>query len=96
MIQGGGVLAGQRILSGDAVRQMTSKQTGDLPQAYGFGFDLNRGLIGHGGTFGTYSNLDATRRFISIFLIQYGGPPADLKNFMAPFRAAAAELCAGK
>ena len=96
MIQNGGVFAGHRLLSEEAVRQMTSRQTGDLPQAYGFGFDVSRGLVGHGGTFGTNSSLDPTRRFISIFLIQYAGPPADLKKFLAPFRGAAAELCAVK
>ena len=96
MILNGGVFAGRRLLSEQAVRQMTSKQTGDLPQAYGFGFDVSRGLVGHGGTFGTVSSLDATRRFISIFLIQYGGPPADLKNFLPAFRAVAAELCVAK
>lgn len=94
MILNGGVFAGRRILSEQAVRQMTSKQTGDLPQAYGFGFDVTRGVIGHGGTYGTQSSLDATRRFISIFLIQYAGPPADLKSFLPAFRRAAAELCA--
>ena len=39
---------------------------------------------------------DPRRRFISIFLIQYAGPPADLKNFLPAFRAVAAELCAAK
>jgi hypothetical protein len=37
-----------------------------------------------------------TRRFITIFLVQYAGPPADRANFLAPFRKAAAERCAGK
>lgn len=96
MIQNGGVFNGQRVLSEEAVRQMTSKQTGDLPQAYGFGFDVNHGLVGHGGTFGTVSSLDATRRFISIFLVQYAGPPADLKNVIPAFRTAAAGLCTPK
>jgi len=91
MIANNGVFAGRRILSEEAVRQMTTKQTGDLPQAYGFGFDVTRG-VGHGGTFGTVSSLDATRRFISVFLIQYAGPPANLKNFLAAFRKVAAEM----
>lgn len=95
MIQSGGVFAGRRILSEQAVQQMTSKQTGDLPQAYGFGFDVTRG-VGHGGTFGTVSSLDATRRFISIFLVQYAGPPADLTKVFTPFRKAAAELCSAR
>ncbi|MCX6900283.1 MAG: serine hydrolase [Verrucomicrobia bacterium] len=93
MILNGGVFAGRRILSEQAVRQMTSKQTGDLPQAYGFGFDVTRGIIGHGGTFGTHSSFDATRRFISIFLIQYAGPPADMKRFLSAFHDAARATC---
>jgi CubicO group peptidase (beta-lactamase class C family) len=94
MILDGGSFAGRRLLAEETVRQMTCRQTGDLPQAYGFGFDVSRGMVGHGGTFGTVSSLDATRRFISIFLVQYAGPPADLKDFLAAFRAAAADLCA--
>jgi len=95
MILNGGVFAGRRILSEQAVWLMTCKQTGDLPQAYGFGFDVTRGIIGHGGTFGTHSSFDATRRFISIFLIQYAGPPADMKRFLSAFHDAARATCSG-
>ena len=88
MILGGGVFNGQRILSEQAVHQMTTKQTGDLPQPYGFGFDTNKGRIGHGGTFGTLSAIDSDHRLISIFMIQYGGGSAKLNQFFGAFRKA--------
>ena len=81
-----GVCAGQRILSDEAVRQMTTKQTGDLPQNYGFGFDTGGGQVGHGGTFGTVSSIDRDHRLITIFMIQYAGPATDLNKFVPVFR----------
>ena len=89
MILNGGVFAGRRILSEEAVRQMTSKQTGDLPQNYGFGFDTGGGRVGHGGTFGTVSSLDRASGRITIFMIQHAGPPAVLNSFLPVFRKAA-------
>ncbi|MEI7730058.1 MAG: serine hydrolase domain-containing protein [Verrucomicrobiota bacterium] len=91
MILNGGVFAGQRILSEQAVRQMTSKQTGNLPQSYGFGFDTQGGRIGHGGTFGTVSSIDREHRLITIFLVQYAGPSSNLNKFVPVFRKAVAE-----
>jgi hypothetical protein len=43
----------------------------------------------------TVSDFDPTRRFIAVFLVQYAGPPADLTNFLTPFRKTATELCDG-
>lgn len=91
MIFNGGVFSGKRILSEQAVQQMTSKQTGDLPQSYGFGFDTQGGRIGHGGTFGTVSSIDQEHRLITIFMIQYAGPPANLNKFVPAFRQAVAK-----
>lgn len=88
MIFNGGVFNGKWILSEQAVQQMTSKQTGDLPQSYGFGFDTGGGRIGHGGTFGTVSSIDQDHRLITVFMIQYAGPPANLNKFVPAFRQA--------
>lgn len=70
MIVGGGVEAGRRYLSEQAVKEMTSKQTGDLPVAYGLGFSTERGCIGHAGSYNTHSEFDKDRQLITIFLTQ--------------------------
>ena len=92
MLLNDGVFDGRRILSAQAVRQMTTKQTGLLPQQYGFGFDTRAGKFGHGGTFGTSSSADRERGLITIFMIQYAGSPKEFDNRFTPaFRKAVAE-----
>ena len=91
MLLNEGVFNGRRILSAQAVRQMTTKQTGLLPQQYGFGFDTRAGKFGHGGTFGTTSSADRERGLITIFMIQYAGSAKDLPRFTSAFRKAVAE-----
>ncbi len=50
MVLNGGVYDGTRYLSEAAVRQMTSKQTGDCrADGYGFGWAVGDGIFGHGG-----------------------------------------------
>ena len=70
MIANDGVFAGRRYLSERAVKQMTSKQTGKLPQDYGFGFFTGGGQIGHGGSYNTNSSYDRERQLLTIFLVQ--------------------------
>ena len=52
---------------------MTSKQTGDLPTPYGFGFSTGGGKIGHGGAYNTNSTFDPRSGLIEIFLVQHAG-----------------------
>jgi CubicO group peptidase (beta-lactamase class C family) len=93
MLLNDGVFDGRRILSAQAVRQMTTKQTGLLPQQYGFAFDAQNNRFGHGGTFGTISSADRERGLITIFMIQYAGPPKEFDNRFTPaFRKAVAEM----
>ena len=86
MLLGGGMFEGKRILSEFAVQLMISKQTGNLPQNYGFGLDTTKGRIGHGGTFGTLSAMDREHQLISIFMVQYGGPGPSLEKFRRAFQ----------
>jgi len=59
MILNDGVFQGKRILSSAAVRQMTSKQTGDLIKTeYGFGWETGGGMFGHGGAYATNMTID--------------------------------------
>jgi CubicO group peptidase (beta-lactamase class C family) len=90
MIAHGGEWAGRRYLSEQAVKQMTSKQTGDLPTPYGFGFGLGGGRVGHGGAYSTNSGYDAQHGLITIFLVQHAGwPNADGKKIQPTFEQAA-------
>jgi len=91
MLAAGGVYEGRRILSEQAVRQMTSKQTGDLGDEYGFGFATGSGKIGHGGAYSTNSCYDRNRQLIMIFLVQHAGWPGDGAKILPAFQAAAAE-----
>jgi CubicO group peptidase (beta-lactamase class C family) len=88
MLLGGGVLDGKRILSEDAVRQMTSVETGDIKlnandfEGYGFGLvvrkkpgpeGLSAGSFGHRGAYKTAMWMDPDKNRILIFLMQHSG-----------------------
>jgi CubicO group peptidase (beta-lactamase class C family) len=78
MILGGGVLNGTRYLSENAVKTMTSKQTGDaVKDSYGFGWAVGPDWTGHGGAEST--NMEVNRRFglIFVFMVQHAGFPND-------------------
>jgi CubicO group peptidase (beta-lactamase class C family) len=92
MIMGGGVLQGKRYLSEKAVEQMTSKQTGDLPTPYGFGFSTGGQRIGHGGAYGTNTSIDQQHQLITVFLVQHAGWSNDGSKILPTFQKAAAAL----
>jgi CubicO group peptidase (beta-lactamase class C family) len=90
MFLNGGTRAGKRLLSEDAVRQMTSTQTGDLlnqgkgENGYGFGLSTTRnarkgavipGPCGHGGAYATNMWIDPERGLITVFMVQHAGYP---------------------
>lgn len=91
MLANNGEFCGKRVLSEQAVRQMTSKQTGDLPTPYGFGFSVGGGKIGHGGAYSTSSSYDTERGLITIFLVQHAGWAKNGKEILPAFQKAAAE-----
>jgi len=93
MIANGGTFEGKRILSEQAVKQMTSKQTGDLPTPYGFGFSTG-GRIGHGGAYNTNSSFDQAKGLITIFLVQHAGWSDEGKKILPAFQKAATEAFA--
>lgn len=57
MLAGGGVYNGVRYLSEASVREMGTKQTGNLPDPYGLGITATNEFMGHGGACGTDSRL---------------------------------------
>ena len=87
MLLNGGVLDGRRYLSEDAVRQMTSIQTGAIipapRDAYGLGWMVTRspggypsvGTFGHRGAASTYMWVDPTHQLVMVLLMQRGDWP---------------------
>jgi CubicO group peptidase (beta-lactamase class C family) len=96
MVLNGGVFQDKRYLSEEAVKTMTSKQTGDTIQTgYGLGWSTNNGVFGHGGAYATNMTIDAKRGLIEVFMVQHAGFAKDGKNSLGVFRKAAAERFEG-
>ncbi|RFC41679.1 MAG: CubicO group peptidase, beta-lactamase class C family [Verrucomicrobia bacterium] len=82
MILDGGMHQGKRILTKEAIAEMTKPhEAGDKPLNYGLGWQCNlpdkpvvKGFpansFGHGGAFGTHGWIDPDRRLIAIYLVQ--------------------------
>lgn len=76
MVLNGGSLDGKRYLSEAAVKQMTTKQTGDaIPQTYGFGWDTGGGKFGHGGAYATSMSINPKTGLILVWMVQHAGYP---------------------
>ncbi len=75
MILNGGVFAGRRVLSTEAVRELTRKQTAQsIDTIYGLGFSGNKeDQWGHGGAYATNMSIDRSRALIAIWMVQHSG-----------------------
>jgi CubicO group peptidase (beta-lactamase class C family) len=76
MVLGGGEFEGKRILSEKAVKEMTSKQTGNLPQSRGLGWSAPGkpgGSFGHGGAYSTNMTIDPEKGLALVLLLQHAG-----------------------
>ena len=90
MVLNDGVFKGKRLVSAAAVRQMTSKQTGDaVPEGYGFGWATDGASFGHGGALATNMSIDTKRGLILVFLVQHAGFPGNGDQSFAAFKDAA-------
>jgi CubicO group peptidase (beta-lactamase class C family) len=97
MVLNGGVHNGKRYLSESAVKEMTSKQTGEgVKDSYGLGWSVGDGSFGHGGAHSTNMSVDSKRGLITIFLVQHAGFPKNGDRSLAAFRKAADELYADR
>lgn len=77
MLLNNGTFEGKRLLSEDAVREMTSRQTRpELNNSYGLGFVINGPVFGHGGSHGTNTLADRRKKAIFVWLVQHAGPEA--------------------
>jgi CubicO group peptidase (beta-lactamase class C family) len=62
MIANKGVFNGKRYLSENAIMEMGKKQTGNkVAVMYGLGFDIGEEFMGHGGAYGTNSQIKTKR-----------------------------------
>lgn len=78
MVLNGGTFEGKRYLSEAAVKQMTSKQTGDaLKEGYGLGWSTGGGTYGHGGAYSTSMSIDSKTGLITIWMVQHAGFPGE-------------------
>lgn len=76
MILNGGMLDGRRYLSEEAVRQMTTKQTGDtVSEGYGFGWSMRGDTYGHHGAYATSMEIAPQRGLITVLLMQHASFP---------------------
>jgi len=93
MILNGGTLEGRRYLSGEAVKQMTSRQTPpDLKDSYGFGWSAGEGSAGHGGAYATNMSVDFKRGLVFVYSVQHAGFPGAGGKAQDAFRKAAIAL----
>lgn len=89
MMLNGGTLNGKRYLSEAAVKELTTKQTGDaVSVSYGLGFSTGGGVYGHGGAMSTNMTIDPKRGLITVFLVQHAGFPKDGAKSHEAFRRA--------
>jgi CubicO group peptidase (beta-lactamase class C family) len=93
MLLNHGALGGQRLLSEAAVKQMTSKETGDLVEtSYGFGLSVANPPgtgYGHGGAYSTDMWVNSNRQFITVFMVQHNGFPGNGGKSDGVFKEAA-------
>jgi CubicO group peptidase (beta-lactamase class C family) len=90
MILNGGELDGRRYLSENAVKTMTSKQTGDaVTESYGFGWSVSPDSTGHGGAESTNMEVKRKHGLIFIWMVQHSGFPNDGGKSRDAFKQAA-------
>ena len=80
---GGTTPDGRRILSEQAVREMTRRQTPDRLKiaSYGFGLSVKPDSVGHGGAYGTYAAFDPKTKAVRVLCISMQGKNARRSAF---------------
>ncbi len=78
MILHHGMFEGRRLLTEAAIREMTSKQTGEaIKESYGLGWATGNDWCGHGGACATDMSIDWRRGLITVFMVQHAGFPGN-------------------
>lgn len=90
MLLNRGEWQGTRVLSADAVNELTRRQTHDsLPTSYGLGFSTGPGTFGHGGAYATNTLAHVPQGIVTVWLVQHAGFPGTGDRAEGMFRAAA-------
>ena len=90
MLLNDGMWEGKRLLSVEAVRELSKRQTpANLKESYGLGCAVNGDSFGHGGAFATNMNIDRAKGLVTVWLVQHAGFPGDGKSAQGAFRKAA-------
>jgi len=91
MLANKGAFNGTRILSENAVKEMTSDQSGEAKSNYGFGIGTSGAVFTHGGAYNTNSRFDRERNLITIFLVQHAAWGGEGKGILPAVQKAATE-----
>ncbi|MDB5310349.1 MAG: estB 3 [Gemmataceae bacterium] len=90
MLLNGGTAGGKQVLSEAAVKEMTTRQTGEgIKESYGLGFSVSGDTFGHGGAFATNLSVDKKRGLVLVWHVQHAGFPGDGGKSQGAFRKAA-------
>lgn len=97
MALNGGTLDGKRVLSEEAVKEMTRQTVApEAKGSYGVGWSLGGGTFGHGGALSTNMTVDPKKGRVYVWLVQHAGYPGDGGKAYDAFRKAADEHFGGK
>ena len=90
LILNGGELNGNRLLSEEAVAEMTKRQTAPgIEQSHGLGWNVGEDTVGHGGALSTDMAIDRKRGLILVYLVQHAGFALNGHEALAAFHNAA-------
>jgi CubicO group peptidase (beta-lactamase class C family) len=90
MILNGGVCDGRRVLSEEAIKQLTSRQTPpDIQDSYGLGLAVGADWCGHGGAYATNMKIDRRRGLVLVWMVQHNGFPGNGGSSQEAFNQAA-------
>lgn len=77
MILNGGELDDKRLLSPNAIAEMTRRQTLAGLESYGLGWSVGEHEFGHGGACSTNMTINTRHDLVTVFLVQHEGFPGN-------------------
>jgi len=78
MLLNGGKFNDKQVLSEQAVKEMSTKQTPEsVKGSYGLGVTVGPSSFGHGGALSTNMTIDTKKGLVYVYLVQHNGFPGD-------------------
>ncbi len=97
MILNNGEFRGKRYLSEKAIKEMSTRQTGEwIKDSYGLGWSVGDGWLGHGGALSTNMTVDYKHELVTVWLVQHAGFPQDGDRAQGAFIDSARRLVSSK